>query len=356
MTNNLVPHRALPRSQVVWSALLVILFGCWPWHASANQVTNQGSNQVTYDVTSEGIVAQNRPAQTLCRPTVAWHIAEVDSRFNLTPREVARAAEQATAMWNQAVQGSLFEHVEQGGIAVSLEYDHRQAFFEQANLIYQQLEELRQLIADSDNKLGDYLGEVNVLAEQIDSYNAQIRMLSGQANQLIEANSDRRGRVPATIAREVNALRSEITELNESVQRLVAEHNRIQQAYNNHVAERNLLAQQHSELASRLNQKIASQRGATDVGEHGILLRSSGTHVSVAQELISVYQVRSWQGLVTVLAHEFGHAIGIGHVTDTDSIMAARIESQLAGGFPEQLSAADIAALRLVCASAGKRR
>ena len=155
--------------------------------------------------------------------------------------------------------------------------------------------------------------------------------------------------MPAGIAREVDALRSKLVDVNEDAQALVKEHNRIQQAYNANVAERNLLAPQHSELAQRLNQRIARQPGATDVGEHGIFMRAAGNRVQVEQEFIRIYQVRSEQGLVTVLAHEFGHAIGIGHVNEADSIMAARIESQLADGFPQRLNVADIAALDAVC-------
>ena len=296
-----------------------------------------------------GDTVQNRPAQTLCRPSVAWHVGTVDPRFGVTAQAVARAAERATAMWNQAAGRPLFEQVEQQGIAVSLTYDHRQAFFEEASLMYQQLADIRNDIAEYDEELSEHLAEVDALTGQIDVHNTRIRSLSAQANQLVEANRDRRGRVPVAIAREVDALRSELADVNNDAQALVKAHNRIQQAYNANVAERNLLAQQHSELAQRLNQRIAQQPGATDVGEHGIFMRTAGDRVQVEQEFIRVYQVRSEQGLVTVLAHEFGHAIGIGHVSEADAIMAARIESQLTDGFPQRLSGADIAALDAVC-------
>ena len=164
-------------------------------------------------------------------------------------------------MWNQAAGRQLFEQVEEEGIAVSLTYDHRQAFFEEASLIYRQLSDIRENIAGYDDELSEYRAEVDRLASQIDVHNTRIRSLSVQANQLVEANRDRRGHVPAGIAREVDALRSKLVDVNEDAQALVKEHNRIQQAYNANVAERNLLAPQHSELAQRLNQRIARQPG-----------------------------------------------------------------------------------------------
>ena len=187
-------------STVSAAALCMLLLCMWP----------------TGVIAAAGGIAQNRPAQTLCRPSVVWHIAAVDPRFGLTPRAVARAAERATAMWNQAAGRQLFEQVEEEGIAVSLTYDHRQAFFEEASLIYRQLSDIRENIAGYDDELSEYRAEVDRLTSQIDVHNTRIRSLSVQANQLVEANRDRRGHVPAGIAREVDALRSKLVDVNEA--------------------------------------------------------------------------------------------------------------------------------------------
>ena len=68
---------------------------------------------------------------------------------------------------------------------------------------------------------------------------------------------------------------------------------------------------------------------------------------------IEVYRAASYDELVVVLAHELGHALGIGHVDEAGAVMHATLHE---GGLlkpgrdrPLELSAADRAALAAVC-------
>lgn len=301
---------------------------------------------------AEGAIAQHRPAETLCRPWVSWHIADIDPRFGLTHDDVAKAAEQASSLWNHAAQRQLFQHVEQQGIAISLSYDHRQRFFEDTQLLYQQIESIREEVEERDQALLVSRANFEALADDIDAVNSDIRALSEEANALIEQHGNRRGQVPRRIVQQIDGLRTTVTQLNQRVQDKIEQYYALQEVHNEQVAERNVLAQQHRDLASQLNAQISRQQGATDVGEHGIYIRNHRGRVAVREEVIDVYQVRSWQGLVTILAHEFGHAIGIGHVSESNAIMSARMETQFVDGFPEQLHQADRDALYAVCSRA----
>jgi hypothetical protein len=83
----------------------------------------------------------------------------------------------------------------------------------------------------------------------------------------------------------------------------------------------NLLAQQINQLGTSANENIASYNA--EVQEYNDIFgnRETFTQGDFERERINVYKFSTTEELVRVIAHEFGHALGIGHVDGEDSIM-----------------------------------
>lgn len=294
-------------------------------------------------------VAQDRPVQTLCRSQVAWHIADIDPRFNMSREALTDTMTEGTQLWNQAAGTPLFVRTRDQGIAVSLIFDHRQALYDQLREMFDQAEQLRKDIAQADQDLAVLNAEIDELNTRIDSENQQLQALQQDFEALRDRHANRRGQVPSSVMPKLQTLQAASQEIHEQLQNRIREAERVRYRFNTHVAERNLVAEQYTSLVNDLNRRSAAQGADTNVGEHGIFIRQRGRNVEVAEEQIHVFRVSSQEALLTILAHELGHAIGINHLPEPDAIMTARLESQLGQLLPQQLSNADKRALRVVC-------
>ncbi|MCL5049556.1 MAG: hypothetical protein M1473_03340, partial [Firmicutes bacterium] len=143
-------------------------------------------------------VAQDRPVQTLCRSQVAWHIADIDPRFNLSRVALTDTMTAATQLWNQAAETPLFVRTRDQGIAVSLIFDHRQALYDQLREMFDQAEQLRKDIAQADQDLAVLNAEIDELNTRIDSENQQLQALQQDFEALRDRHANRRGQVPSS--------------------------------------------------------------------------------------------------------------------------------------------------------------
>lgn len=86
----------------------------------------------------------------------------------------------------------------------------------------------------------------------------------------------------------------------------------------------------------------SSQRSESGVAyEKGYFYNKRGT------KLINIFEADTHADLVHTLAHEFGHALSVGHNSDPDSIMYPRNASDVSDVLA--VSAADLAALKKAC-------
>lgn len=269
-----------------------------------------------------------------CERPITYSLGNIDSRFGISNTELLADINKASAIWGSAINRQLFKYSRGGDLKINLVYDNRQ----------QATDTLRQLgITINDDK-----ATYDTLKAKYDafvaSYNTQKVQLSAliaqyDAHKTAYENAvnywNSRGGAPpgeyATLQKERSDLDAEAATINQDEASL------------------NELADTINSTATILNKLVAqlNAQGNTynTVGASNGTQFQEGEYVSDASgREIDIFQFDNEDALVRVLAHEFGHALGMQHVNNPKAIMYYLNE-----GINEKVTADDLAELKRVC-------
>jgi peptidoglycan hydrolase CwlO-like protein len=271
-----------------------------------------------------------------CHVPITYRLGKIDERFNLSREEFSTAVKMATAMWGKPFNRDLFREVADGEIEVNIIYDYRQEATDRLKNLHYKIdrsrnsyEELKLRLkslnaeyesrkVEFDSSLNDYKRKTNDLNNEIESWNRR-----GGAPQSTYVLLMKEKDELAASHENLNARQEEIKALVETINSLVVVINEI--ASNNNL---DLLDQQN--IGNTLGREFCE----------GFYEYKNG------KRSITIYQYDSEFRLVRVLAHEFGHALGLNHSKNKESIMYPIIQSDSL-----ELTADDIAALKERCKS-----
>jgi hypothetical protein len=240
-----------------------------------------------------------------------WHIGRIDPRFGVTSVQVRHAVDRAAALWNNAAGRRLFEYDDSSGFAVNLVYDQRQerenaereasrnletekAALRQAKLRERQataeFSSAQATFRQADQEFHSRLGEYN---RRVDYWNS----LGGATTDVVDA-----------LDGEKQSLAEEASTLDSNQQRLVALRDRanaLVQEYNNEAKRYNAEVEDYNRRFAGGTQVVGEWRRKDDV------------------EAVTVFAFGDLNHFEIVLAHELGHALGLGHAQGDGAIMSA---------------------------------
>ena len=266
-----------------------------------------------------------------CGAPLTYRVGNVDERFRVTRGEVLTALRDAESAWEDGTKRDLFQYDRNGRVPTNFVYDERQqtaqANAKRKHAIDSQgssADQLRREVEKTKNKLEaaqrEYRDAEASLAARLTSHNRAVAQWNSQGG----APRDVREKLDGEAA----GLRSAGSALDERRRRV------------NTLVERiNTLTDRYNALAVEINSDIDAVN--TTAGREF----NQGRFTSDAEGArIDVYEYVGHGDLVKVLAHELGHAIGLEHNENPQSVMYGKSASETT-----RLTAEDIAALDAKC-------
>jgi hypothetical protein len=254
------------------------------------------------------------PWPASCRDRIKYRIGTVDPRFGITNEELRQAIEDAGNVWGN--DRKRFEYDPGGGLRISLIYDTRQQITQRVIAaragIYATLKDadlLKDMMLPLKDKFhvleGSYFDQLASYKRALDSYNQDVthwNLMGGVPMAEFQSLADKK----QALQKQQNASEA------------------ARQALNRSTDELNELIKRHNALLTRANAEVA----ALNTAGYASIQFEEGRYVREnSEEWIDIFQFENRDGLLLILAHELGHALGLKHNANPSSIMSPLVHT-----------------------------
>ena len=280
-----------------------------------------------------------------CEVPVLWRIDRIDPRFGLEEADAAAAVRAAAFLWESALGRALIFRESDEGIPIRFEYDKRQ----EETLVRQ----ARIAEVDAEARaLEESVEELELLRSRLESrrsvHQARLTAYRARLATLEETVEfwNARGGAPAEEVERLRQLEVEVDGLRASANAAADQVNGLVDALNRETATHNLRVDEANRRRAAIRDAYPAQ--VVESGEYIESTRGIGPLTLSRDAEIRIYQFEDRDHLTLVVAHELGHALGLGHTGVEGTLMAA--ESVGAAGMgPPDVTPGDVAALRELC-------
>lgn len=276
-----------------------------------------------------------------CSKPMRYTIGSIDTRFSITKTELEEAVEAAVKTWNSGTNTKLIAKRSgdpvQGDITVQLVYDDRQ---ERTDHEIRFRERIRSQQIRLDRQQLRHDEKRDSFDQRSRDYKITAERTSERLNELNEWVNEKNdnGGFAGSDLEEFTQRKKEVEDAQADVQLRQQELDRLARSINSEMDELNEKFNAHNKLIDQYNDEFA-----------GDLRFAKATYQKTSEGgVVTVNQFINDKELVLILAHEFGHALGISHLRQPESIMYSQMGAQQLN--PSiQLTQTDIQAVEQLC-------
>lgn len=242
----------------------------------------------------------------ICPVPLTYRLGQLDDHFTISREEAVAKLAEAEAAWETKTGRELFQYDEKGTLVVDFVFDDRQAEANSEGAARITLDEKFKETETLQKTIEDLQKEYEEKTKSYEANVASYEIALARHNERVTRYNDQGGAPPnihADIERERKALDARSAELNTDADTL----NKLGQSIN-------ALGDKSNQLVTAYNQEVEAYNQ-----EYGFA--KEFTQGDYQDGKINIYKFSSSEELVSVLVHEFGHALGIDHVDDDSSVM-----------------------------------
>lgn len=242
-----------------------------------------------------------------CQEPVLYKEGSIDPRFGLSRQDVIDASKEAAWIWNNRAGFDVFKYDKQAKLEINMVYDQRQSMDSRIRSLEENLESGRTTL---DQEVANYRNELAQFEIKNDEFSRKVN----------EWNSNQGGTQEEydALIREQDALANEAERLNAIGERL------------------NVSTFEYNNQVDQFNKSIDTFNKVLDEKpEEGLF--------DPLNYEIDIYFNNEREKLIRTIAHELGHARGLGHTNDENDMMYPITTSVL------ELSEKDLELLNEIC-------